>query len=86
VVGFQDLTGFLETVADPKLHDRLARSMHGAGTFGRFKDILYQAGGKWLDRWYGYQAEVHEARVREWLKSEDFEVIVDTDREKVLRS
>ena len=82
----QDLTGFLETVDDPKLHDRLARSIHGAGTFGRFKDVLYQAGRDWLDRWYGYQAEVHEARVKEWLQSENIELLLDPDRKKSLRS
>jgi len=71
---------------DSKLHDRLARSMHGAGIFGRFKDILCQAGKDWLDRWFGYQAEIYEARVKEWLKSEDIEVIVDPNRKKLLRS
>ena len=60
-----DLTGFLDTIEDPKLRDRFTRPIHGSGTFARFKSALEETGNAWLERWYAYQAEVNEAHVRE---------------------
>ncbi len=76
----QDLTGFMETIEDPKLHARLARTIQGNGTFARFKNALNQAGKGCLDRWYAYKADIHQARVKEWLESEGIELKVDPGR------
>jgi len=38
--GYEDMEAFIETVANPRLQERLWAAIRGRGAFGRFKDVL----------------------------------------------
>jgi len=80
--GYQDLKDFIETetIDNPGLFNRLTLAIQGKGAFGRFKEVLAQAGGTWLDQWYTFEADRHESRVREWLIDNDVEMKVNRER------
>jgi len=69
--GYHDMELFIDRVEDPRLADRLVRSIQGRGAFRRFKDVL----ADWpdlLERWYGFTDERHRGRARAWLAGEGY--------------
>jgi len=55
-----DMQAFIETVASPRLEERLCPAIRGRGAFRRFKDVLagYPAES---ERWHAFKS----ARVRQ---------------------
>lgn len=74
---YQDMVGFIETVADERLRDLLEVAIQGRGAFGRFKDVLrrleYESE---RDRWFAFSEKCEYGRVVEWLIAEGFNVEV----------
>ncbi len=69
--GYRDMELFIDRVEDPRLADRLARSIQGRGAFRRFKDVL----ADWpdlLEGWYGFTDERQRGRARAWLAAEGY--------------
>lgn len=69
--GYRDMQQFIDTVADPRLADRLARAIRGRGAFRRFKDVL----DDWpdlLEEWYAFADDRQRGRARAWLAGEGF--------------
>lgn len=64
--GYRDMEDFIADVDDPRIADRLARSIQGRGVFRRFKDALADRPDL-MDRWYGFSDERHRGRARAWL-------------------
>lgn len=58
---------FLETVEEPVLRERLARSLDGGGAFRRFKDLLLAHASE-FERWRIFRREFLRQHAREWLK------------------
>lgn len=69
--GWRDMADFIDTVADPRRADQLARAIQGGGAFRRFKDTLH----RWPDepaRWYAFAEDRQLGRAREFLAAEGF--------------
>lgn len=69
--GWRDMADFIDTVADDRRADRLARAIDGSRAFRRFKDALYE----WPDeqsRWYAFSEDRQLGRAREFLAAEGF--------------
>lgn len=57
----------------PDAYDRVQGYFSRRGAYGRFKDFLEHRG--LLEDWYSYEQQATQAALREWAKSEDFEVV-----------
>ena len=79
---YRDMEEFIDTVQDSRLQARLARAIVGRGAFRRFGDAL--AGNLHeRRRWFEFKRAQLEARVREWLESEEIELVEDPlDKER----
>ncbi len=79
---YRDMEKFIDTVQDRRLQGWLARSIVGSGAFRRFKDAL---SGDFHERhrWFEFKNARLEARIRDWLESEEIELIEDPrDKER----
>jgi hypothetical protein len=79
---YHDMEEFIDTVQDSRLQARLARAIVGSGAFRRFGDTL---SGYFHERrrWFEFKNARLEARVRDWLASEEIELIEDPgDKER----
>ncbi len=72
--GYNDMVAFIETVSNPRLQERLERSVHGKGAFRHFKDVLLDD-PKERERWFAFSQERLHQRIRDWLATEEIELI-----------
>lgn len=70
--GYRDMEDFIDTVANPRLRDRLEQAIEGRGAFRRFKDALAGDDTE-RERWYAFQDRRLEQRVVEWLEEQGIE-------------
>ncbi len=68
-VGHRDMTEFLATVTDNRLRGLLDVALRGKGAFRRFKDVLQDDPDE-RERWFAFQKECMNRRIRRWLQSE----------------
>ncbi len=74
--GYADMAAFIETVASPRLRERLWAAIRGRGAFRRVKAVL--AGyPQERERWFAFTADRLRERVRVWLASEGIEPILE---------
>ncbi len=73
---YRDMEEFVDTVQDSRLQAWLARDIVGRGAFRRFQDRL---SGDFHERrrWFEFKNARLEARIRDWLASEEIEPIED---------
>jgi hypothetical protein len=71
---YQDMTAFVDTVADSRLQDRLWKAIRGRGAFRRFKDVLADHPRE-QERWFAYRDARLRQRVLRWLEAEGVEPI-----------
>ncbi len=67
--GYEDMQVFIDTVSDKRLQELLEVAIQGKGAFRRFKDVLARNRAE-QQRWYAFQMERLNTRVREWLTDE----------------
>jgi hypothetical protein len=67
--GYQDMQEFIDTVSDKPLQQLPEVAIHGKGEFRRFKDELARDPAE-QQRWFAFQMERLNTRVREWLANE----------------
>jgi hypothetical protein len=72
--GYEEMEQFIETVRDPHLKELLTVAIQGQGAFGRFKYAISRYPEE-RDRWYQFKDQQLQARIREWLDSEDIEAV-----------
>ena len=72
--GYNDMDGFIATVDDEPLQDRLWRAIHGRGAFRRFKDLIARQPDV-EGQWYAYQDARAKERLLRWLDDHDIEPI-----------
>ncbi len=72
--GYRDMEAFIDTVEDDRLGQRLESAIKGRGAFRRFKDVLSQNFHE-RERWFRFSDARVEERLREWLASEEIELI-----------
>jgi GrpB-like predicted nucleotidyltransferase (UPF0157 family) len=65
---------FIDSVNDNRLRALLDVATKGKGAFRRFKDVL-QDHPEERERWFAFQKERANRRVRRWLESEGIEVV-----------
>jgi hypothetical protein len=71
---YRDMEAFIETVATPRLQQRLERAIRGRGAFRYFRDELSDEPDE-EERWYAFKQERLRDRIREWLADERIELI-----------
>lgn len=71
---YHDMEEFIATVDKSGFRVSLERAIQGRGAFRRFKDVLAQSFHE-RERWFRFKAARVEERVREWLASEEIELI-----------
>jgi Uncharacterised protein family (UPF0158) len=79
---YRDMEKFIDTVQDSRLQAWLARAIVGAGAFRRFGDTL---SGDFHERrrWFEFKKARLEVRIRDWLASQEIELIEDPrDKER----
>lgn len=79
--GWQDMADFVSTVEDDDLRRDLDRAIDGKGAFRRFKDTLSRDSDE-RERWFEFKSERTTKRIRHWLKSYDFELVVEDEDEE----
>ena len=67
--GYEDMQEFIDTVSDKGLQQLLQVAIRGKGAFRRFKDVLARDPAE-QQRWFAFQMERLNTRVREWLADE----------------
>ena len=67
--GYEDMQEFIDTVSNKQLQELLEVAIHGKGAFRRFKDVLARDPAE-QQRWFAFQMERLNTRVREWLADE----------------
>jgi hypothetical protein len=67
--GYEDMQEFIDTVSDKALQQLLEVAIRGKGAFRRFKDVLARDPAE-QQRWFAFQMERLDTRVREWLADE----------------
>ena len=71
------MQAFIETVASPRLQDRLWAAIRGRGAFRGFKDVLASYTAE-RERWFTFKDDRVRLRVLEWLADEGIELIEKT--------
>src|SRR5574341_418303 len=61
--GYEDMVGFMETVKDANLKDKLCIALSGKGAFRRFKDMLLPYPEE-EERWFKFKEEKLTERIR----------------------
>jgi len=77
--GYNDMQDFVETVRDPRIRDRLARSLEGRGAFRRFKDTLFEF-PETRQAWFRFHDSRMRRRAIEWLRDEGVVGEAEADR------
>jgi hypothetical protein len=72
--GYRDMAEFIDSVNDNRLRALLDVATKGKGAFRRFKDVL-QEHPEERERWFAFQKERANRRIRRWLESEGIEVV-----------
>jgi hypothetical protein len=67
--GYADMEEFIDTVSDRALRQLLEVAIQGKGAFRRFKDVLARDPAE-RERWFAFQMQRLDTRVREWLADE----------------
>jgi hypothetical protein len=70
---YRVMQGFIETVGDAHLQERLWCAIDGRGAFRYFKDVLHEHGEGELERWYSFRDRRQRERLLEWLEAEGVE-------------
>jgi hypothetical protein len=71
--GYRDMAEFIASVSDNRLRALLDVATRGKGAFRQFKDVL-QEHPEQRERWFAFQKERANRRIRRWLESEGIEV------------
>ena len=74
--GYGDMEAFIETVASPRLQERLWAAIRGRGAFRRFKDALAGHPDE-RERWFAFKHDRLRERVQAWLADEGIEPIAE---------
>jgi hypothetical protein len=72
--GYRDMAEFIDSVNDNRLRALIDVATKGKGAFRRFKDVL-QDHPEERERWFAFQKQRANRRVRRWLESEGIEVV-----------
>jgi hypothetical protein len=72
--GYADMEAFIETVAGPRLRERLWGAIRGRGAFRRFKDVLARHPAE-LERWFAFRDGRVRQRALAWLAEEGIEPV-----------
>ena len=72
--GYRDMAEFIDSVNDNRLRALLDMATKGKGAFRRFKDVL-QDHPEERERWFAFQKERANRRIRRWLESEGIEAV-----------
>ena len=73
---YRDMEGFIATVKDARLRDRLSRAISGRAAFRYFKDVL-EDHPRERERWFAFKDTQVRQRVLDWLTAEDIEPIIE---------
>jgi len=69
-----DMQALIETVAHPRLEERLWAAIRGGGAFRRFKDVLAVYPAERV-RWFAFKAARVRQRVPAWLADDGIEPV-----------
>lgn len=72
--GYRDMAEFIASVDDNRLRALLDTAIQGSGAFRRFKDALRSHPDE-RERWFAFQQECVQRRIRRWLDSEEIEAV-----------
>lgn len=75
--GFRDMAEFVASVTDSRLRALLDVALQGKGAFRRFKDVLLEVPEE-RERWFAFQRECMQHRIRRWLETEGIEAELKT--------
>jgi hypothetical protein len=75
---YNDMEGFIPTVDDPELRERLWRAIRGRGAFRYFKDVLWEHPDV-REEWFEFKDARSQRRLERWLAAHDIEPIGDED-------
>jgi hypothetical protein len=70
----RDLEGFIATVPDQSLAERLTRAIDGRGAFGRFRSVLEHDDAEYT-RWHRYDADARLGHARSWLATAGYQAL-----------
>jgi hypothetical protein len=69
---YRDMQHFIATVTDPRLAQRLTKSIEGRGAFRRFHDVIATAPTEHT-RWQRYSDDARLGRARSWLADHGYQ-------------
>lgn len=72
--GHEDMVAFINTVASPRLQERLWGAIRGRGAFRRFNDVLAGSPTE-RERWFAFRDGRVRRRVLAWLADQGIEPI-----------
>ncbi len=72
--GYRDMSEFIASIDDNRLRALLDTAIQGSGAFRRFKDVLV-AHPQERERWFAFEQQCVQRRIRRWLESEGIEAI-----------
>jgi hypothetical protein len=72
--GYEDMVGFIKTVANPRLQIRLEKAIEQRSPFRLFKEALL-GDERERQRWFVYRDESLRRRITAWLEAEGIELI-----------
>ena len=64
---------------DKDLQEKLEIALNGKGAFSRFKDVLYAAGGAWLDTWQEWERSYLYEELAVWLAGLPIDIKEDSE-------
>jgi hypothetical protein len=70
--GWRDMSDFVQRQREAGLRERLARAIHGAGAFRRFRDVVHDEDV--TGQWYAFVSNRQLGRAREFLAGEGIRV------------
>ena len=73
---YRDMAEFIDSVNDNRLRALLDMATKGKGAFRRFKDALQEHPDE-RERWFAFQKERANRRIRRWLETEGIEPSAD---------
>ena len=71
--GYDTMVGFIRTIDDNKISNKLANAIRGKGAFKRFRYVAEENG--LLQKWYDFKNAAEENTIREWCKDNGYECV-----------
>ena len=78
--GYDTMVGFIKTINDDKLYNRLSGAIKGKGAFRRFRCVVDENG--LLQKWYDFKNVSEEKAIREWCDARGYECVSWMERKE----